>query len=95
MDREAYATVRRGITDALGEVLKPVQQQLHALGDARDALDEAFGRGEPAAWCESCGMPLFEGDDFTTDDDGVSGCRRAMIEGDEGAPCYAPQEQRE
>ena len=50
---------------------------MHALGEARDALDEAFGKGEPVAWCEACGMPLFEDDDFVRGDD-VSGCRRSM-----------------
>jgi hypothetical protein len=41
--------------------------------------------------CEGCGAPLYEGDDYVTDPDGVAGCWSAMtdVPSKRESPCFA------
>lgn len=43
---------------------------IHATGYRIEHVD-GEGKGDVAGFCEICGMPLFESDDFNTDAEGV------------------------
>lgn len=53
----------------------PESKAAHAASEAFDVLCEQLGVEEPCAWCEGCSLPFFDGDDFGTDEHGVSSCR--------------------
>ena len=75
--------------DAIGKTEGDAHARIHAAYTARDALIKVAGAAsEPFAWCESCGMPFFEGDDYATGED-VSTCWRMTERGN--GPCYDPE----
>lgn len=71
--------------------------ELKELIEAKDAeiarLREDVERFDDnaATWCESCGAPLFDGDDFVSDPDSVAGCWHSMTDlpSKRERPCYA------
>ena len=66
----------------------PEATAVRAMRDARDALLEKLVDGnEIEAWCESCGLPFFDGDKYGTDEHGASGCL-------ENGPCLVRPETR-
>ena len=56
---------------ALDSEAEPFQTALSRIGEKRDELVTKFGREgeEVVAWCESCGAPFFDSDDFVMGED--------------------------
>lgn len=66
----------RDTWQALQAMKAPHQAALAKAAEAECAfLEMTTGGDEPEAWCESCGAPFFEHDDYVQDDDGIATCR--------------------
>ena len=69
----------------------PSRVQTLTLDDLAKALIADLAKFDAEIICEACGAPLFDGDDYVSDPDGVSGCWAAMTDlpSKQGRPCYA------
>lgn len=72
---------------SIDKVGKPHRDALYELDNAKGALIEAMGRGEPLHWCEGCGVPFFAGDDYQIDHEGIASCRFDQ-DGKLAGPCF-------
>lgn len=73
LDRKAFTDTWKGL-----QLLKqPAVEMLRKIDDVAGAFLATATDGEqPVDWCEICGAPFFEDDDYVTGgDDGVSTCR--------------------
>jgi hypothetical protein len=73
---------------ATAKAKAPHEVALSNLNEVQSALFDVFGKGEPLEFCEGCGAPFFEGDDYVVDENGVASCRYD-IEGNKVGKCFA------
>lgn len=68
------------------------QAAIAAMRSTPEIVEAAECGTEALSNCEQCGAPLFQDDDYATDENGVSGCWHAMTDDEcatDGRPCYA------
>ncbi len=73
---------------SLEKLKEPHLQTLSQLTAMQSLLCDAVGKdSEPQAFCEACGCPFFEGDDYMYDaDSGIANCFQLF--GTAEAPCW-------